>query len=220
VDQGWRLAPHRLLRRPCHFLALDGRWAKDACHELGLRYLLSQRNHFRHFLEELIPREATLVSWLLHTHPTSYAFNGSAKSLQSAGPACGTFWAQTRHFHAFGPALRSSRWPGSPPRRPYRMSVAVTRSYERLLRPDTATVRKCSAYLTRSGFSITAMMQCTTLNRPQSSSPIVDWWAAFLSLKNQKRTDAMANALQINFALWGMIGCAAFKSVQLVQYLN
>jgi len=64
------------------------------------------------------------------------------------------------------------------------------------------------------------MMQCTTLNRPQSSSPIVDWWAAFLSLKNQKRTDAMANALQINFALWGMIGCAAFKSVQLVQYLN
>ena len=57
MDQGWRLAPHRLLRRPCHFLALGDRWAKDACHEFGLRYLLSQRNHFRHFLEELIPRE-------------------------------------------------------------------------------------------------------------------------------------------------------------------
>jgi len=79
-------------------------------------------------LEELIPREATLVSWLLHTHPTSYAFNGSAKGLQSAGPPCGTFWAQTRHFHAFGPALRSSRWPASPLRRPYHMSVAMARS--------------------------------------------------------------------------------------------
>ena len=44
--------------------------------------------------------------------------------------------------------------------------------------------------------------------------------AAFQSLKNQKRTDAMADALQTNFALWGMIGCAAFKSVQFVQYLN
>jgi hypothetical protein len=30
----------------------------------------------------------------------------------------------------------------------------------------------------------------------------------------------MATALQINFALWGMIGCAAFKSMQFVQYLN
>ena len=121
------LAPHRLLRRLCHFLALDDRWAKDTCHEFGLRYLLTQRNHFRHFLEELVPRGATLVSWLLHTHSTSYAFNGSAKGLQSADPPCGTFWAQTRHFLAFGAALRSLRWPGSPLRRPYRMSVAITR---------------------------------------------------------------------------------------------
>jgi hypothetical protein len=30
----------------------------------------------------------------------------------------------------------------------------------------------------------------------------------------------MVNALQINFALWGMIGCAVCKSVQFVQYLN
>jgi len=30
----------------------------------------------------------------------------------------------------------------------------------------------------------------------------------------------MAVALQINFALWGMIGCAAWKSIQLVEYLN
>jgi hypothetical protein len=30
----------------------------------------------------------------------------------------------------------------------------------------------------------------------------------------------MAITLQINFALWAMIGCAALKSVQLVQYLN
>jgi len=41
------------------------------------------------------------------------------------------------------------------------------------LRPVTATVRECGAFLTLPGFSITAMMQCTTLNRPQSSSPIV-----------------------------------------------
>ena len=30
----------------------------------------------------------------------------------------------------------------------------------------------------------------------------------------------MMNGLQINVALWGMIGCAACKSVQLIQYLN
>jgi hypothetical protein len=30
----------------------------------------------------------------------------------------------------------------------------------------------------------------------------------------------MVNALQINFALWGMIGCAAYKSMQLIQYIN
>ena len=30
----------------------------------------------------------------------------------------------------------------------------------------------------------------------------------------------MVNALQINFALWGMIGCVACKSMQLIQYIN
>jgi hypothetical protein len=30
----------------------------------------------------------------------------------------------------------------------------------------------------------------------------------------------MVDALQINFALWGMIGCAACKSVQLIQFFN
>jgi hypothetical protein len=30
----------------------------------------------------------------------------------------------------------------------------------------------------------------------------------------------MAIALQINFALWAMIGCAALRSIQLVEYLN
>jgi hypothetical protein len=30
----------------------------------------------------------------------------------------------------------------------------------------------------------------------------------------------MVIALQINFALWLMIGCAALKSIQLVEYLN
>ena len=30
----------------------------------------------------------------------------------------------------------------------------------------------------------------------------------------------MVNALQIKFALWGMIGCAAYKSMQLIQYIN
>jgi hypothetical protein len=30
----------------------------------------------------------------------------------------------------------------------------------------------------------------------------------------------MADALQINFALWGMIGCAALKSLQFAHYLN
>ena len=30
----------------------------------------------------------------------------------------------------------------------------------------------------------------------------------------------MVTALQINFALWGMICCAAFKSMQYVEYLN
>jgi len=76
------LSPHYLLRRLCHFLALDERWAKDACRELGLSNLLSQRNHFRHFLEELVSRKATLVFGLLHTHPTSYVSNGTAKGLQ------------------------------------------------------------------------------------------------------------------------------------------
>src|SRR5207302_8294837 len=55
---------------------------KDACHEFGLSYFLSERNHFRHFLEELVSREATLLFWLLHTHSTSYASYGTAKGLQ------------------------------------------------------------------------------------------------------------------------------------------
>src|SRR5437899_11578253 len=63
------LSPHHLLRRLCHFLALGERWVKDACHEFSLSYLLSERNHFRHFLEELVSREATLLFW------PSYAFN-------------------------------------------------------------------------------------------------------------------------------------------------
>jgi hypothetical protein len=28
------------------------------------------------------------------------------------------------------------------------------------------------------------------------------------------------DALQINFARWGMIGCAAIKSVHFIQYFN
>ena len=40
------------------------------------------------------------------------------------------------------------------------------------------------------------------------------------SLKIKSWRDAMVNALQINFALWGMIGCAAYKSMQLIQYIN
>ena len=101
MDQGWRLAPHRFLRRLCHFLALDDRWGKDACHEFGLRYLLSQGNHFRHFLEELVPWEATLVSWLLHTHPTSYAFNGSAK----CRPAVRHILGANEAFPCFQPSV-------------------------------------------------------------------------------------------------------------------
>lgn len=66
-----RLSPHHLLRRLCHRLALDGGWAKDASREFGLSHLLSQRNYFRHFLEELVSREATPVFWLLHTHSTA-----------------------------------------------------------------------------------------------------------------------------------------------------
>jgi hypothetical protein len=30
----------------------------------------------------------------------------------------------------------------------------------------------------------------------------------------------MAVALEINFALWLMIGCTAMKAIQLVEYLN
>jgi hypothetical protein len=30
----------------------------------------------------------------------------------------------------------------------------------------------------------------------------------------------MTLALEVNFALWVMIGCAAEKAVQIVQYLN
>jgi hypothetical protein len=40
------------------------------------------------------------------------------------------------------------------------------------------------------------------------------------SLESKNWRDAMVNALQINFALWGMIGCAAYKSMQLIQYIN
>jgi len=98
------LSPHHLLRRLCHFLGLDERWAKDACHEFGLSYLLSERNHFRHFLEELVSREATLLFW------PSYAFNfvrilRHRKRPANAAPPCGAFWAQTRHFLALSPAL-------------------------------------------------------------------------------------------------------------------
>jgi hypothetical protein len=30
----------------------------------------------------------------------------------------------------------------------------------------------------------------------------------------------MVIALEVNFALWGMIGCAVMEAAQLVQYLN
>jgi hypothetical protein len=40
--------------------------------ELGLSHLLSQRNHFRHFLEESnSSRDGVLVSWLFHTFSTA-----------------------------------------------------------------------------------------------------------------------------------------------------
>jgi hypothetical protein len=30
----------------------------------------------------------------------------------------------------------------------------------------------------------------------------------------------MATVLQINVALWGMLGCAVFKAAQLIQHFN
>jgi hypothetical protein len=42
-----------------------------------------------------------------------------------------------------------------------------------------------------------------------------------VGLEDQKEGDAaMAAALQINVALWIMIGCATAKIVQFVDYLN
>jgi hypothetical protein len=66
------------------------------------------------------------------------------------------------------------------------------------------------------------MMRCTTLNRPQSS-PLMGRGVAFLKFKDwdlKYGRAQMVDALQINVALWGMIGCAAFKSLQFAQYLN
>jgi hypothetical protein len=39
-------------------------------------------------------------------------------------------------------------------------------------------------------------------------------------LENQKEEIAMAFALEVNLALWIMIGCAAEKIVQFAGYLN
>jgi len=38
-------------------------------------------------------------------------------------------------------------------------------------------------------------------------------------LENQKEEIAMAVALEVNFALWIMIGCAIAKAIQFVEYL-
>ena len=89
------LSPDQLLRRLCHFLALYERWAKGSYREFSLSYLLSQRNHFRHSLEELFSRKATLVSWLLHTHSTALK-----SQVQSRGAA---YFGRNRGIPRFSP---------------------------------------------------------------------------------------------------------------------
>jgi hypothetical protein len=63
-----------------------------------LGYLLSQRDHFRHFLEEPVSRKGALVSWLLHTHSSvtlpgahpELAFEEKQSAFLDARPAdCG-----------------------------------------------------------------------------------------------------------------------------------
>lgn len=54
---------------------------------------------------------------------------------------------------------------------------------------------------------------------------IADWCVAacscFESPENQKtRRCAMAVALEVNFALWIIIGCATVKALQFIEYLN
>jgi hypothetical protein len=51
------------------------------------------------------------------------------------------------------------------------------------------------------------------LNLPESI-------ADYLLFLTEHGNHAMGTALQINFALWVMIGCATEKAVQFIQYLN
>jgi hypothetical protein len=69
---------------------------------------------------------------------------------------------------------------------------------------------------------LAVVLRCTTLNWPQSFPLMVNrlGMRSWVSKKIKKWRVAMMNALQINVALWGMIGCAACKSVQLIQYFN
>jgi hypothetical protein len=62
------------------------------------------------------------------------------------------------------------------------------------------------------------MMQRTTLNWPKSSAELYSRAVVESSQKSKGRC-AMAVAMEISFALWLMIGCAAAEATQLVEYL-
>jgi hypothetical protein len=83
-----------------------------------------------------------------------------------------------------------------------------------------------SAGSRRAGFSLPAMMRRTTLyclNLPLEISALarqLDFLKPRVVKKSKNGRCAMAVALEINFALWLMIGCATAEAIQVVEYLN
>jgi hypothetical protein len=58
----------------------------------------------------------------------------------------------------------------------------------------------------------------TTLNWPQSFPPTE--FDVGVDKRKENMGYAMVVALQINVALWVMLGCAAVKAIQFVEYVN
>jgi hypothetical protein len=66
------------------------------------------------------------------------------------------------------------------------------------------------------------MLQRATLNQPESAADLSLFGALVASRpRNTKQGRcAMGVALEVNFALWIMMGCALAKAIQFVEYLN
>jgi hypothetical protein len=63
-------------------------------------------------------------------------------------------------------------------------------------------------------------VHCTTLNWPESVAGVFVTARGAFKRNSKMRRCAMGIALEVNFALWIMIGCGLIELAQYAEYLN